>query len=360
MTRRIVGALIQKIHYFDYLPHLLGDIYYKSLLSKEYHYDSSIDPNIPNAFATAAYRFGHSLVQPVFSRLDNQGDTIALGNLPLVEAFFDLSHYFATGTDPILRGLLHQKARKSDEFINSVLTNQLFAADGDSSGMDLAALNIQRGRDHGLPPWKIWQSWALKHCGFPEEYFEIRSSVTKMRLMEVYGSLDNVDLFVGGLAEKPMPNAEVGPTFACIFINTFLALRNGDRFFFENPDIFDEDQMEELKHVSLTSTICRNTEPNFGKVPIDAFVLGSEVNCDEIPEPNWGKFAIRTCMPPPPPPLANSNTEIISILQSLLNKLETKEEIAAEVVDTAGEDESLLSDQELTKRLEALLNKFKK
>lgn len=369
MTRLIVGGEIQKITYQEYLPVVIGDLYFKSKLNKDYKYDSSIDPNIPNAFATAAYRFGHSLVQSEFSRLDNQGNTIELGDLPLAEAFFDLSHYNATGTDPILRGLLHQEARKADEFLNDVLTNKLFTTDVNHTGMDLASLNIQRGRDHGLPLWKDWKKWAANKCGFTMQDFEIRSSVTKMKLMQVYGDLDNVDLFVGGLSEKPVGNGVVGPTFACIFLKTFSPLRNGDRFFFENPDIFNEDQREEFKHASLTSTICRNTEPMFGKVPKNAFILGDEVDCSEVPRPNFQKFAIETCMssgnegPQSQEShfhVANSNTEIISMLQSLLKAFESRKELAAEVADAAGEDKSVLSDDELARHLEALLNKFKK
>ncbi len=52
-------------------------------------------------------------------------------------------------------------------------------------------------------------------------------------MIQVY---DNVDLFVGGLAESPLPNSKVGATFACIIAKTFTALRDGDCFFYESTD----------------------------------------------------------------------------------------------------------------------------
>ncbi len=55
-------------------------------------------------------------------------------------------------------------------------------------------------------------------------------------MIQVYGDIDNVDLFVGGLAESPLPNSKVGATFACIIAKTFTALRDGDRFFYESTD----------------------------------------------------------------------------------------------------------------------------
>lgn len=41
------------------------------------------------------------------------------------------------------------------------------------------------------------------------------------RLSQLYADIDDVDLFVLGLAEKPQRGALVGPTFACIIGKQF-------------------------------------------------------------------------------------------------------------------------------------------
>ena len=70
-SRRIVGAVMQHITYNEWLPIVLGMEYMDDngmMPQKEGfdgNYDDDVEPSITNAFATAAFRFGHSLVQGV-------------------------------------------------------------------------------------------------------------------------------------------------------------------------------------------------------------------------------------------------------------------------------------------------------
>ncbi len=64
-ARKIVGAQMQIITYEHWLPHILGPIGMKKL-GRYKGYNPKIDPTVSNEFATAAFRFGHALIQPVF------------------------------------------------------------------------------------------------------------------------------------------------------------------------------------------------------------------------------------------------------------------------------------------------------
>lgn len=98
--------------------------------------------------------------------------------------------------------------------------------------MDLASLNVQRGRDHGLPSYGQWRSY----CGRPrvttidDLSSDISDASVRAKLVEVYGNKpDNIDLFVGGLLEDTLPGSQLGPTFQCIIGDQFKRLRDGDR-----------------------------------------------------------------------------------------------------------------------------------
>jgi peroxidase len=286
-ARQIVIAQIQKITYKDYLPLIIGNL--SSELNLEYSrsgYNDQSNPGIPNAFATAAYRFGHSQIQPFFDRLDENYNPLPQGPLNLIDAFFTPTRFVESGgTDPILRGLVNKKARFVDEFLNSILTNQLFAANSSAPGLDLASLNIQRGRDHGLPPYLTWKRWALKECLIESEF---RNELTKIHLLQTYGTLETVDLFVGGLSEEPVEGGLVGATFACIFARTFGAVRDGDRFYYENANettgIFTARQRAEIEKASLSRIICDNSD-NIQTIQPNAFLANqSRISCSELPQ----------------------------------------------------------------------------
>ena len=263
-ARKIVGAIAQVITYDEYLPEMLGSDNILRLMGSYEGYDPTLEGDLPNSFGAAAYRVGHSQVQPYFDRIDEFGRQ--LSPLPLVNAFFNPGAFSESGgTDPLLRGLLSQKSRNIDSFVTSILTNRLFERDG-MPGMDLASLNIQRGRDHGLPSYSVYRNFCFDKFGVEGQI----NSRTLRKLLSVYGAIENVDLWVGGLAEDPLPGARIGPTFACIFAITFKGLREGDRFYYENPGVFTPEQLTEIRKASLSRVIC-DTADNIREVQPNAF-----------------------------------------------------------------------------------------
>jgi len=81
--------------------------------------------------------------------------------------------------------------------------------------------------------------------------------VTQQKLKELYGSVDNIDLWVGGLAEKHAPGSSVGPTFQRIMADQFTRLRDGDSHWYQS--IFSGRKLGEIDGTHLSDVIRRNT-----------------------------------------------------------------------------------------------------
>ncbi len=262
-ARRKVGALIQVITYKEFLPILLG----KNALQPYRGYKPWVNPSIANIFSTAAYRLGHSMLSPQLLRLKKNGKSIRAGNLPLRDAFF--APWRITneqGIAPILRGLAHQQAQEVDPYIIDDVRNFLFGPPG-AGGFDLAALNIQRGRDHGLPSYNAARiAMGLQPA---TSFADITSdNDLQQRFSDAYVSVEDVDIWVGGLAEDHYHQAMVGELFFSILKDQFERVRDGDRFWYQNS--FSRNRITRLEKTTLADIIRRNT-PVTHEIPDNVF-----------------------------------------------------------------------------------------
>ena len=278
-TRKIVGAVLQKITYEDFLPIVIG----RNALPKYKGYDNKINPSISNAFATAAFRFGHSLIRQKFDILDKGFNPI--GNpLPLRQLFFNNTFINKFGIEPLLLGLLGNESQKVDNEIAAGLLENLFERKN-SPGLNLAALNIQRGRDHGLPGYNAYR----KFCNLKDarSFFDIprdqMSLAQIVKFAKIYNDDPNTaDLWPAGISETPVKGGLVGPTFQCIIGDQFRRSRDGDRFFYENRGVFSEEQLREINKASLSEILCDNLGNKIVSVQKNAFLTTSKrVLCNE-------------------------------------------------------------------------------
>ena len=250
-ARRIVIGELQAITFNEYLPALLG----RDGISDYEGYDSTVDPSISNLFATAAFRYGHSTLSPEIQRLDENGEVIEAGNLALRDAFFNPDAISDEGIDSVLRGLAAQTSQEVDANIIDDLRNFLFGPPG-SGGFDLASLNIQRGRDHGLPDYNsVREQLGLDPV---ESFADITSDEDlQAALQEAYGNVDSIDVWVGALSEDHLRGASVGELASTIISDQFEAIRDGDRFWYEN--VLSGDVLREVNRTTLADVIERNT-----------------------------------------------------------------------------------------------------
>ncbi|UCE02132.1 MAG: hypothetical protein JSW67_12890 [Candidatus Latescibacterota bacterium] len=276
MARAIVGAEIQVITYQEFLPLLLGP----DAMAPYGGYRTDVNPGIDNAFSSAAYRLGHSMVSDVLLRLKHNGEPIADGNLPLAQSFFAPEKiHSAGGIEPILRGLATQRAQEIDAFIVDGLRNFLFGEPG-AGGFDLAALNIQRGRDHGMKRYNdCRRALGLAPC---TSFADVSSDAEiQSRLAAIYADVDEIDLWVGGLAEDHLPGAMVGELFHAILSDQFERLRAGDRFWYAND--FQPWMVRWLEGQTLAAIIRRNT--SIGKEIQNAALVAPPAQLAQLQSP---------------------------------------------------------------------------
>ncbi|XP_077425824.1 thyroid peroxidase [Vanacampus margaritifer] len=292
-TRKIIGAQHQIITMRDYLPKIIGKEFLDNYIGPYGRYDPTVEPSASNVFATAAFRFGHATISAVVRRLnESYQEDERFPSLKLHDTFFSPWRIIKEGgIDPILRGAIGTEAAavRSNKLLADELTGRLIVL-AISQDMDLASLNLQRGRDHGLPGYNDWRDFCgLKRIRTLQDFQQVVSDASVAeRILQLYKHPDNIDVWLGGLVETFLPGSRTGPLFACLIAKQMKALRDGDRFWWEADGMFSQQQKDELLKVSLSKIICDNTD--ITEVPPDAFVFGKYpsgyVSCNNLPTMN--------------------------------------------------------------------------
>ncbi len=249
-ARRTVGAEMQVIVYKEFLPALLG-----RPLSQYRGYKPWVHPGLSNAFATAAYRVGHSMVGPDIDLLDENFQPFGL--LDLADAFFNPGELgVLNGVSPVVRYFSRGHQQITDTMVVDPLRNFLFGPPG-AGGLDLASLNIQRGRDHGLGDYNT----VRRDFGLPRvtSFSQITSDpVLATELQLLYGSVNKIDAWVGMLAEDHLPGSSLGRTHVTILTDQFERLRDGDRFWYQNGN-FSQADLAMIESTRLSTILTRTT-----------------------------------------------------------------------------------------------------
>ena len=285
-ARKVVGAEIQFITYNEYLPLLLGD----SLLEDYSGYDPNINPNISLEFANVSFRLGHSQLSNEIQRVNADGTTVE--SIALGDAFFDPQEIKDDGVNSLLLGLPTQVAQEVDNLVVDGVRNFLFGAG--TGGFDLAAVNIQRGRDVGLPSYNdarrgLGLAPATSFLTTDGEQGITSNPEIAARFAEIYDSVEDVDFWIGGISEDPVNGGLVGELFSVVLTEQFENLRSGDRFFYLNDSSDLAILAPDLENTTLSGIIQQNTtadvviQENAFLVPnLSVETIDSEENAESI------------------------------------------------------------------------------
>lgn len=173
-ARRVVIALIQHHTYDEFLPIFIGEAEAAAnglLCRDSVHcdcYSDTIDGSVINEFTTGPGRIFHFFV-PDNLILQNAAGAV---DLRRISTLFGQSGLIRTNYDDIIRGMLFQPM-KTNGFPFELL-NHMFRTGATEAGLDLLSMDIQRGRDHGLPPYLHFRTF----CGL--------AAVTTFEALEPY------------------------------------------------------------------------------------------------------------------------------------------------------------------------------
>ncbi|SFP92571.1 peroxidase family protein, partial [Pseudomonas borbori] len=310
------------------------------------NYQSEIDPSIVAEFAHTVYRFGHSMLTETIDRLDANFVSSEIG---LIQAFLNPQAFAASGATPdeaagaIIRGVTRQVGNEIDEFVTEALRNNLVGLP-----LDLAAINIARGRDTGIPSLnaarrdfyhgtgdaqlKPYSSWAdfVQHIKHPESLINFiaaygtHSTITAQTTLDgkreaaaaivlggvgepadridfLYSTgawasaangvtttgLDAVDFWIGGLAEEKTPfGGFLGSTFNFVFEEQLEKLQNGDRFYYLERAA-GQNFLTELENSSFAKLIMANSSATHlpGLVFLTSLILEADPTRQSAPDP---------------------------------------------------------------------------
>jgi len=259
LARKIVIAEFQAIVYHEFLPAVLGDFPAYS------GYKRDVNPGVSNEFSSCAFRVGHTMINPQFNFVTEDG---AQKKMKLRDVFFKPRVFQDIGMDAIIRGQMLNLASEIDAGITSEVRDFLFA--GGHVILDLAALNIQRGRDNGIPRYnELRKLYGLREA---TSMADVSSNWNvQNKLTRAYEIVEYVDAWVGGLCEDHVEGSSLGELFYTIWKREFQRIRDGDRFYFEQQQHFKSRHVSEIralrelmrdrdgKQTTLHRLISRNT-----------------------------------------------------------------------------------------------------
>uniref|UniRef100_A0A915PEP6 NAD(P)H oxidase (H2O2-forming) n=1 Tax=Setaria digitata TaxID=48799 RepID=A0A915PEP6_9BILA len=279
-ARRWVIATLQKITLYDFLPIMLAD---EKAVPPYEKYKPHVPPGISHAFATAAFRFPHTIVPSALLFRKRAGGKCEfrdeVGGYPalrLCQNWWNAQDIVQEySVDEIVLGMASQIAEGEDSIVVEDLRDFIFGP-MHFTRLDVVSSSIMRGRDNGLPSYnELRKSYNLPVKDWtainPKMYKE--NAKLFHGLEKLYeGDISKLDAYVGGMLETNGDGP--GELFRAIILDQFLRLRDGDRFWFENTlnGMLTEDEIAQIHSTTLRDIIRETTFINENELQENVFL----------------------------------------------------------------------------------------
>jgi len=301
-ARLVNIAQYQSVIYREWLPSIIGQNFMEEFFGPYEGPTPGAITDLSLEFSTSLFRWGHSGIVENIPFVQGEDTLLRSENL------FDLFRDPAQLEQPLqvcgaLNGLSTVPSEQIDNQIVDALRDFLFRdlSNGVDISLDLASLNIQRGRDHGLGSYlELRQQLGLTRLGCerflmddeaelcqdffasffnagPNErerdcFLELTGfNVTLADLLfNLYGKIDNVDQWIALLAEPAFRDSQLGESMTTAVAQTFLGFRDGSVYYYENlnftelfPEIVDNPELMPILPLPVGAVLERNCPENF-------------------------------------------------------------------------------------------------
>lgn len=201
-------------------------------------YNQDLSPAVSDLFSTAAFRMGHTMVGSEIELRDDKMKVFR--TIPVAELFFKEGSFMLNNRiEPFLRGAVLHRAQEMDTQVVDALRNHLFInVEGENRMVDLLALNLQRARDHALMKYNEVRS---RFGQSPIRRFDDITSDLSLqnRLSTLYNSVNDIEAWIGMMAEDHVPGKPIGPTLFNVWRTEFTRVFSADRLFYSNKNGYD-------------------------------------------------------------------------------------------------------------------------
>ncbi|XP_053408593.1 dual oxidase-like isoform X3 [Mercenaria mercenaria] len=280
LARQWVIASLQSVIMYEWLPELLGES-----LPKYTGYKSDIYPDVTSIFDAAAMRYILTLIPAGIYQRNSRCEYAIQGKyegVRLCNSYWRSQDILMEREDEVeetLMGLATQVAEAEDvkmvEDIQSKYYGPLHF-----SRHDLISQTIMRGRDYGLPDYNtVRVQIGLERITSWDDinpWLNQTNPNLLQTLRYLYGTLDNIDVFVGGMFETTPEGP--GELFRTVIVDQFTRIRDGDRFWFENTENrqFTDEEIRQIRTLKLSDIIVNASKVDASDIQENVFTFTAE------------------------------------------------------------------------------------